>query len=86
MRPPRAEGSKGNRCGSQRGGGEGEVVSTYSRTVWVCNGCRYGLLMAAGVVPSDAGWGGSDIFARGLVGLKRPGDEAGVLLAVLEGI
>lgn len=28
---------------------------------------------------------GSDMAARGLAGLKRPGDEAGVLFAVLEG-
>lgn len=40
----------------------------------------------AGVVFSEFEWEeGSDMAARGLAGLKSPGEETGVLLAVLEG-
>lgn len=41
--------------------------------------------MAAGVEPSDTVCEEADIAARGFVGLKRPGEETGVLLAVLCG-
>lgn len=38
------------------------------------------------MVFSDDGWPESDMFERGMLGLKRPGDETGVLLAVRCGI
>ena len=37
------------------------------------------------MVVSDAGWDGKVIAARGWDGLKIPGEETGVLLAVLCG-
>ena len=55
---------------------------TYSRTLWLWSGCRYGLTSAAGVVVSDADWVGKVMAGRGRDGLKRPGDDTGVLLAV----
>jgi hypothetical protein len=55
---------------------------TYSRTLWLCRGCRYGLIRAAGVVLSETEWGGNGMVGRGCDGLKRPGEETGVLLAV----
>lgn len=59
--------------------------TTYSLTLWVCNGCKKGLCAAAGVVPSETDCdGGRDMTARRLAGLKSPG-ETGVLLAVREG-
>lgn len=40
----------------------------------------------AGVVPSEVDCeDGSDMAARGWIGLNRPGDEIGVLFAVREG-
>lgn len=59
--------------------------TTYSLTLWVCNGCKKGLCAAAGVVPSETDCdGGRDMTARRLAGLKSPG-ETGVLLAAREG-
>ena len=39
------------------------------------------------MAPSDTGCEGNDMLARGfVVGLKSPGDDIGVLLAVREGV
>jgi hypothetical protein len=64
------------------------MASTHSRTLWLCRGCRYGLFVLGapvGVVPSDTE--GKVMAGRALVvvGLKSPGDEIGVLLAVRRG-
>ncbi len=55
---------------------------TYSRTLCICRGCKYGLFAALGVVPSEKGCWGRVMLARGLEGLKSPGEDMGVLLAV----
>lgn len=64
-----------------------DIGGTYSLTLCVCRGCRNGLCCAAGVAFSEADCeDGSDMVVRGFEGLKSPGDEIGVLLAVLEWI
>lgn len=56
--------------------------STYSLTLWLCNGCKKGLLAeAVGVAPSEEE-GKKGMLERGFVGLNKPGDETGVLSAV----
>ncbi len=59
--------------------------TTYSLTLCVCKGCKKGPPAGgAGVLLSDMeeAW---RIWREG-VGLKRPGEETGVLLAVRKGI
>ena len=57
-------------------------IKTYSRTLWLWSGCKNGLARTAGVALSEAGGDGKVIAGRGRDGLKRPGDDTGVLFAV----
>lgn len=41
------------------------------------------MAIGAGVEASEAGWTVKEVVARALEGLKRPGEETGVLLEVL---
>jgi len=50
-----------------------------------CNGCKKGLFTPC-VAVSEPGCDGNDMFGRGRLGLKRPGEDSGVLLAVRCGI
>ena len=58
------------------------MAETYSRTLWPCSGCKYGLFRLPGVAVSEPGWDGNSTLGRGRLGLKSPGDDTGVLLAV----
>jgi hypothetical protein len=43
-------------------------------------------VVTGGVVPSEPGWEAKAMLVRESDGLKRPGDDTGVLLAVLWGV
>ena len=60
--------------------------ATYSLTLYVCNGCSmYGVTgSGTGELASDRDVGGMAL-CRERCGLKRPGEDAGVLLLVLMG-
>jgi hypothetical protein len=58
-----------------------QLGATYSRTLWCCRGCSKGLpAPGPGVEPSETD--GANMLGRVLGGLKGPGEEAGVVLAV----
>lgn len=60
------------------------VHDAYSRTLCICNGCNRGLW----VYPGGVLFSETDVtrFCREAEGLKSPGEDMGVLLAVLSGI
>lgn len=63
-----------------------EKETTYSLTLCFCKGCRYELPpIASGDVVSDRDALARIAFCRMPVGLKSPGEDIGVLCAVLTG-
>ncbi len=65
----------------------GTGVDTYSRTLWAWSGGKKGLLVdGGGAAASEGVWEAKGMLGRELEGLKRPGDETGVLLADLCGV
>ena len=63
-----------------------ETKETHSRTLRSCSGCKKGMFEPPGVAVSEPGCDGKDMLGRGWLGVKRPGEDTGVLLAVRCGI
>lgn len=60
---------------------------THSRTLCICSGCKKGLpIKVDGVLLSETEVVGNARFCREPEGLKSPGEDMGVLLAVLRGM
>ena len=65
-------------------GGESQQI-TYSRTLYVCNGCRYGAGgLGTGELASDSDVGAA-VLCRRALGVNSPGEDAGVLWLLLSG-